>query len=81
MTTPRNPALRQELLSQKPLVIPPREKESMFEWLESTGRFKPYEADGEIHEYKPVEELEEIIDAPLYGLDKEEETEEWGLED
>jgi spore coat protein CotF len=79
MTTPRNPALRQELLSQKPLVIPPRENESMFEWLESTGRFKPYETVEEIL-YKPVEELEEIMDAPLYGVDKEEE-EDWGGED
>jgi hypothetical protein len=79
MSTPRNPALRQELLSQKPLVIPPRENESMFEWLESTGRFKSYEAD-EPYNYKPTEELEEIIDTPLYALDKEE-TEDWGSEE
>jgi hypothetical protein len=79
MSTLRNPALRQELLSQKPLVIPPRENESMFEWLESTGRFKPYETGEEIHQYKPAEELEEIMDAPLYGVDKEDD--DWGGED
>jgi hypothetical protein len=81
MTTLHNPALRQELLSQKPPVIPPRENESMFEWLENTGRFKPYETDEELNPYKPIEELEEIMDAPLYSLDKEEETEDWGSED
>lgn len=74
---PHNPALRQELLSQRPPIIAPREKESIFEWIESTGRFESYQPH-ESHDDVVTEELEEIIGAPIYELDKEEE---WDTEE
>lgn len=69
---PHNPALRQELLSQRPPIIAPREKESIFEWIESTGRFESYDLH-DSHNDVVTDELEEIIGAPIYELDKEDE--------
>ncbi|MBE9180913.1 DUF3134 family protein [Oculatella sp. LEGE 06141] len=73
-----NPALRQEPLSQKAMVIAPREKESLLNWIENTGRFKAYEPT-ESHDDKVTEELEEIMGSSVYEVDKEDESEDWEL--
>ncbi|NJR64901.1 MAG: DUF3134 family protein [Leptolyngbyaceae cyanobacterium CRU_2_3] len=80
MVTLQNPALREEPLSQKPHIIPPRENESLLNWLEGTGRFKAYEI-GELHYDEVAAELEEIIGASIYDSEKEEEEEDWDVED
>jgi hypothetical protein len=66
-----NPALHQESLDQQARVIPPRERESLLHWLESTGRFESREPDPKSEE-KVAEDLEDIIDTS-YSFDKEEE--------
>lgn len=36
-----NPALQRELLGEPASIITPRENESLFRWIKSTGRFMP----------------------------------------
>ncbi|PSB22850.1 hypothetical protein C7B76_02110 [filamentous cyanobacterium CCP2] len=75
-----NPALHQEPLSQQARVIPPRDKESLLNWLESTGRFEARDSDV-MTEDKVAEDLEDIIE-PSYSLDKEEDDDDsWDMED
>lgn len=68
-----NPALHEEPLNQKATAMPLRENESLLNWIEGSGRFKPYES-GELISDKIVEDIEEILETSDY-LDKEEE--EW----
>jgi Protein of unknown function (DUF3134) len=77
MVAPRfNPALREEPRNQRAQVIPVRDKDSLFAWIENTGRFKAY-----VPEDAPadllVDELEEIIDKSAYDLKLEDDSEEW----
>lgn len=77
MVAPRiNPALREEPRSQRAQVIPVGEKESLYNWIESTGRFKAYEPD-DAHSDLLVDELEEIIDKSAYDLKLDDDSEEW----
>jgi Protein of unknown function (DUF3134) len=75
MVTRHNPALRQESLSQPARIIPPRDMESLFTWIEGTGRFQSNEFD-ESHDHKVAEELEDIMDSNNYEDKDEPEDEE-----
>jgi Protein of unknown function (DUF3134) len=80
MVTRHNPALRQESLNQPARIIPPRELESLFTWIEGTGRFQSNEFNefDESHYNKVAEELEDIMDSNHYE-DKDEPEEEMEL--
>lgn len=78
VTLYNNPALREEPMNQKPYIIAPRANESLINWIEDSGRFKPYEL-AEVPFDDVTAELEEIIGASVYD-DKEEE-EDWNGED
>ncbi|WP_416675384.1 DUF3134 family protein [Egbenema bharatensis] len=67
-----NPALHQESLSQQARVIPPRERESLLHWLESTGRFESREVEPGTEE-KVAEELDDIIETS-YNFDKDDDS-------
>jgi hypothetical protein len=70
-----NPALREEPRTQRAKIISANEQESLYNWLQRTGRFKSGEFDP-LHNEKVPEELEDIMEADLYNLPKEEEEEE-----
>lgn len=57
----KNPALKQELIGHPASIIAPRDSESIFNWIQSTGRFKSNEPDL-YHDDKPTNEIEELID-------------------
>jgi Protein of unknown function (DUF3134) len=76
-----NPALRQEPRSRLAGVIPPRDQESLYNWIEGTGRFKAYEVDETSLEDRGGEDLEEIMGISSYGADKDDEEEEMDLDD
>ncbi|MBD3885743.1 DUF3134 family protein [Phormidium tenue FACHB-886] len=67
-----NPALHEVPQNQLSPIIPPRENESIFDWIESIDRFKPYES-YESFSDEAIEELEELIGPSVYELDQEEE--------
>jgi hypothetical protein len=73
-----NPALRQEPWDQDLTILPPIARESLFSWLENTGRFKPYET-GEFDADKTSEDLDDILEPDIDLLEDEEE--ELDLED
>ena len=56
----RNPALTQEPIGEPASIIAPRENESLFRWIKSTGRFMPRQSDS-FHDDKEINELEEIL--------------------
>lgn len=66
----KNPALREEPIGEPALIIAPRNNESIFRWIQSTGRFKSREI---VQEYEPIDtnELEELLDEEE-DLDSEE---------
>jgi hypothetical protein len=73
MATLYNPSLREELLSQRPGVIPPRKEESILAWLEATGRLI---SNGSEYAYRETEgeELAEILEtSDTYEFAEEEE--------
>ncbi|HEY9639552.1 MAG TPA: DUF3134 family protein [Coleofasciculaceae cyanobacterium] len=72
-----NPALREELLSQKPHIIAPRINESLLNWIEATGRFKAYEPVEIPYDDVAAVELDEI----LGGTVDEPEEEDWDMDD
>ncbi len=73
MVTLHNPALSVQPRSQPARVIPLRQEESLFAWLENSGRLVGPNSI-EVPNYGEVEaeELEEIMDPTLtYGYDEE----------
>ena len=57
----KNPALQQEPIGEPASIITPRENESLFRWIKSTGRFMPHQPD-RFHDDKVTDELEDILD-------------------
>ncbi|MEL7074657.1 MAG: DUF3134 family protein [Cyanobacteria bacterium J06648_1] len=60
---PINPALQEELIVKPALIITPRENESLFRWIKSTGRFMPSHSE-RFHDdmMTKANELENILD-------------------
>ncbi|WP_319422962.1 DUF3134 family protein [Pleurocapsa sp. FMAR1] len=56
----KNPALQEEPIDEPASIIAPRENESLFRWIKSTGRFMPYQSD-KFHDHKRTDELEDIL--------------------
>ncbi|AFY57482.1 Protein of unknown function (DUF3134) [Rivularia sp. PCC 7116] len=56
-----HPALHQAPISEPALITPPRESESVLQWIESSGRFKSHESDKYLSD-KPTNEIEELLD-------------------
>jgi Protein of unknown function (DUF3134) len=71
-----SPALREEPRNQRTKIIFARENESLYQWIRSTGRFKPREPDEETSDPEMLEELEDIMETSIYEQEKEEEAEE-----
>ncbi len=65
-----NPSLHEEPQSQKAIIIAPRSEESLFGWLESTGRFVARDLADDKHGSRADDELEAILDtSSTYGSD------------
>lgn len=56
-----HPALHQAPIGEAALIIAPRDSESVFKWIESSGRFKSHESDKCLSD-KPTSEVEDILD-------------------
>lgn len=56
-----HPALHQAPIGEAALIIAPRDSESVFKWIESSGRFKPHESDKCLSD-EPTSEVEDILD-------------------
>ena len=56
----RNPALQEEPIGEPALIITPRENESLFRWIKSTGRFMPSQSNS-FSSDREMDELEEIL--------------------
>ncbi len=56
-----NPALQQEPIGEPAAIIAPRENESLFRWIKSTGRFMPSQSD-RFNDDRVKDELEAILD-------------------
>ena len=56
----RNPALQQEPIGEPASIITPRENESLFRWIKSTGRFMPSQPDP-FSSDRETDELEDIL--------------------
>ena len=56
----KNPALQEEPIGEPALIITPRENESLFRWIKSTGRFMPSQLDP-FSSDKEMDELEDIL--------------------
>lgn len=69
------PSLHEEPRNQRAQILLIKESESLYNWIESTGRFKSYESD-EVHADDLSEELDDIMEPSIYDLEKEEEAEE-----
>ena len=65
------PALQQEPIGEPASIISPREDESLFRWIQSTGRFIPYESH-KSQDNTATDELEDLLDKEE-ELDLEEE--------
>lgn len=72
MTAPYNPALFEEARNQPIKIIPPRPRESLLSWLESSGRFHASKNDV-LEDPKMTEDLDDILEPELYALDSEDE--------
>ena len=68
-----NPSLREELMTAKVFIIPPRANESLLGWIEASGRFKIEEPVESLYEVAAEGELDEIL---LDAADEPEEEEE-----
>lgn len=66
-----NPALQQEPVGEPASIIAPRENESLFRWIKSTGRFMPSQSD-KFNDSREIDELEDILDQDEEELDAEE---------
>lgn len=69
-----NSALHEEPRNQEPAIIPPRQDNSLLNWLSKTGRLVAREA-GE-HNYEEIEEeeLEELMETTdTHGFEEEQE--------
>lgn len=71
-----NPALFEEPLNQLMQAVPPALRESLFSWLERTGRFQSSEGD-DFYDHKITEDLDDILEPELlepeiYVLENEE---------
>ena len=56
----QNPALQEEPIGEPASIIAPRENESLFRWIKSTGRFMPSQSNI-FHEDREINELEDIL--------------------
>ncbi len=56
----QNPALQQEPICEPASIIAPRENESLFRWIKSTGRFIPNQSDS-FRDDKRTDELKDIL--------------------
>ena len=56
----KNPALQQEPIGEPASIITPRENESLFRWIKSTGRFMPSQPDP-FSSDREMDELEDIL--------------------
>ncbi len=56
-----NPALQQEPIGEPAAIIAPRENESLFRWIKSTGRFMPSKSDS-FQSDCATDELEDILE-------------------
>lgn len=72
MTIRPNLALSEEPINQPMKAVPPVLRESLFSWLERTGRFQSSEVD-EFEDRKILEDLDDILEPETYSLDNEEE--------
>ncbi len=68
--TQKNPALQQEPIGEPASIIAPREDESIFRWIQRTGRFIPREPN-RCNDDKATDELEDLLDQEE-ELDEEE---------
>lgn len=75
MTPYHSPELYEEPRNQRMKVIPLAPRESLFHWIESSGRFRSSEMD-ESQDYPIAEELESFLESDSYALDQEEEEKE-----
>jgi hypothetical protein len=75
MTTLYNPALFEEPRDQPMKVVPLALRESLFSWIENSGRFHTSEFN-EFQEQKLSEGLDDILELENYTLVEEEEEEE-----
>ncbi len=57
----KNPALHEAPIGEPALIIAPRDSESVFKWIVSSGRFKSHESD-KYNEDKSIDEIEDILD-------------------
>jgi Protein of unknown function (DUF3134) len=67
-----NPALYEEPRNQPIKVTPLSSRESLLTWLENTGRLQPFGID-ELPDLKIPEDLDDILDPKIDGLEDEEE--------
>ncbi len=66
----QNPALQEEPIGEPASIIAPRENESLFRWIKSTGRFMPSQSD-RFSDDKETNELEDILAEDEEELDAE----------
>ena len=66
----KNPALQEEPLGEPASIITPRENESLFRWIKSTGRFMPSHSE-RFHDDMMTNKLEDLLDQEE-ELDEEE---------
>ena len=57
----QNPALQEEPIGEPASIITPRENESLFRWIKSTGRFMASQSD-KFQEERESNELDDILD-------------------
>ena len=66
----QNPALQEEPIGEPASIIVPRENESLFRWIKSTGRFMPSQSNL-FHDDMMTNKLEDLLDQEE-ELDEEE---------
>jgi len=72
MTVFHNPALSEESRHQAAKIIPTIQRESLLNWLESSGRLHSTEAT-EFQDHKMPDSLDDIIETELYPPEDDEE--------
>jgi hypothetical protein len=72
MTIRSNLALSEEPINQPIKIVTPVLRESLFSWLERTGRFQANEGD-ELQDHKVLEDLDDLLEPELYVAESEEE--------
>lgn len=71
MTIRSNPALSEEPINQPMKTVIPVLRESLFSWLERTGRFRSSEVD-DLQDHKISEDLNDFLEPDVYVLESEE---------